>query len=76
VRVEASMIFKNGDLPNPQIAAAEIRDDIMTYLRTLSLSQLEGPSGLLHLRDDLNERASMRTNGRVAELVLESLVVQ
>jgi flagellar protein FliL len=76
VRLEASIIFKNGDIPNPEIAAAEIRDDIMSYLRTLSLSELEGPSALLHLRDDLGERASLRTDGRVAELVIESFVVQ
>jgi flagellar protein FliL len=76
VRLEASIIFKNGDIPNPQIAASEIRDDIMSYLRTLSLSDLEGPSALLHLRDDLGDRAALRTNGRVAELVIESFVVQ
>ena len=62
VRIEASIIFKNGALPNAQIAAAQIRDDIMAHLRTLSLGQLEGPSGLLHLREDLNERARLRTH--------------
>ncbi|MCK0207902.1 flagellar basal body-associated FliL family protein [Starkeya koreensis] len=76
VRIEASIIYRNGALPNAQIAAAEIRDDFMGYLRTLSLSQIEGPSGLLHLREDLNERAKLRTQGHVDELVLETLVVQ
>lgn len=76
VRVEASIIFQNGSLPNPDVAAAEIRDDIMSYVRTLSLNQLEGPSALQHLRDDLNERASLRTEGRVSELVIETFVVQ
>ncbi|MBS9479321.1 flagellar basal body-associated FliL family protein [Ancylobacter radicis] len=76
VRIEASIIFKNGTLANPQIAAAQIREDVMAYLRTLSLSQLEGPSGLIHLREDLNERARMRSEGNVQELVIETLVVQ
>lgn len=76
VRIEASIIYKNGTLPNAQIAAAQIREDVMAYLRTLSMSQLEGPSGLIHLREDLNERARMRSEGHVQELVIETLVVQ
>ncbi len=39
----------------------------MAYLRTIPLSQLEGPSGLIHLREDLNERARMRSEGHVEE---------
>jgi len=76
VRIEAAIIFKNGALSNPQAAAAEIREDIMAYMRTISLSQLEGPSALQHLREDLNERVATRTEGKVTELVLETLVVQ
>lgn len=76
VRVEAAMVFKTGTLSNPTVAAAEIRDDILSYLRTLSLSQIEGPSGLLHLRADLDERAKIRTEGHVDELIIQTLVVQ
>ncbi|MDQ0348948.1 flagellar basal body-associated FliL family protein [Ancylobacter vacuolatus] len=76
IRIEASIIFKNGALADPKIAAAQIRDDIMGFLRTLSLSQLEGPSGLLHLREDLDERARLRTEGHIDELIIETLVVQ
>lgn len=70
------MVFKNGSLPNPQVTAAEIRQDIVAYARTVTLAQLEGPSALQHLRDDLNERASLRTNGEVSELLIQTLVVQ
>jgi len=76
VRIEAAIIFKKGALTNPDVTAAEIRDDIVGYLRTLSLSQLEGPSALQHLREDLNDRAAVRSEGKVSELVLQSLVVQ
>lgn len=76
VRLEASMVFKNGDLPNPKVAAAEVRQDMLAYMRTLSLAQLEGPSALQHLREDLNERAKLRTGGAVSELVIQTLVVQ
>lgn len=76
VRIEASIIYKVGDLQNPQVAATQIREDIMTYLRTLTLSQLGAPSALQNLREDLNERAKLRVEGKLTELVVESLVVQ
>ncbi|WP_234053953.1 MULTISPECIES: flagellar basal body-associated protein FliL [unclassified Xanthobacter] len=76
VRVEAALVFKNGALANPDVTAAEVREDIMAYMRSLSLSQLEGPSALQQLREDLNDRASTRTEGKITELVLETLVVQ
>jgi flagellar FliL protein len=76
IRLETAMVFKNGALPNPEVTAAEIRQDIVAYARTVTLAQLEGPSALQHLRDDLNERASLRTNGEVSELLIQTLVVQ
>lgn len=76
LRLEGAIVFKNGDLPNPQIAVAQIREDILTYARTLTLAQLEGPSALQNLREDLNERAQLRVEGKLSELVIETLVVQ
>ncbi|TCT07926.1 flagellar basal body-associated FliL family protein [Aquabacter spiritensis] len=76
VRIEGAIVFKNGALPNPQVAAAEIREDILTYVRTLTLSQLEGPSALQNLREDMTERAKLRTEGKLTELIIETLVVQ
>jgi flagellar FliL protein len=76
VRLETAMIFKNGTLANPEVTAAQIRQDEVAYLRTISITQLEGPSALQHLREDLNERASLRTGGKVTELVIQTLIVQ
>ena len=76
VRLEASMVFKNGALQNPEVTGAEIRQDMLAYLRTVNIAQLEGPSALQHLLEDLDERAAVRTNGRVSELVIQTLVIQ
>jgi flagellar FliL protein len=76
VRLEASMVFKNGALANPEVTGAEVRQDMLAYLRTVNIAQLEGPSALQHLLDDLNERAAVRTDGRVSELVIQTLVIQ
>ncbi len=76
VRLEASMVFKNGALDNPDVTGAQIREDMLAYLRTVNIGQFEGPSALQHLIEDLDERAAVRTNGRVSELVIQTLVVQ
>lgn len=76
VRIESSIVFENGALANPEASAAQIAQDMIAYLRTLSLSQLQGPTALQYLRDDLNERAMLRTDGQVRELIIETMVVQ
>ncbi len=76
VRIETAIIFTNGTIKDPQAVAAEIRQDILAYCRTVTLDELQGPSALQHLREDLNERVALRTNGAVDELVIETVVVQ
>jgi flagellar FliL protein len=58
------------------VLAGEIAEDILAYLRTLSLEQIEGPTGLLHLHEDLNDRVAIRSDDLVEELIIETLVVQ
>lgn len=76
VRIQASIVFDRELLKKPEATAAEIGDDIMGFMRTLTPSQISGASGLQHLHEDLNERAAIRSGGRVRELILQSVVVQ
>jgi flagellar FliL protein len=76
VRVEASIVVADTEIATPDVLAGEIAEDILAYLRTVSLEQIEGPSGLLHLHEDLNDRVAIRSNDQVHELIIETLVVQ
>jgi len=76
VRLEGSIIFDPRTLPHPDAVAGRIGDDILAYLRTVSLRQLEGPIGLENIRQDLNERAAIRSDGKVRAFVIRTLVVQ
>ena len=76
VRLEGSIIFDPKTLPHPDAVAGQIGDDILAYLRTVSLRQLEGPIGLENIRQDLNERATIRSEGKVRSFVIRTLVVQ
>jgi flagellar protein FliL len=76
VRFEGSIIFDPKTLPHPEAVAGQIGDDLLAYLRTVSLHQLEGPIGLENIRQDLSERAATRSGGKVRGLVIRTLVVQ
>jgi flagellar protein FliL len=76
VRFEGSIIFDPKTLPHPEAVAGQIGDDVLAYLRTVSLHQLGGPIGLENIRQDLSERAATRSGGKVRGLVIRTLVVQ
>jgi flagellar protein FliL len=76
VRIEGSIIFDPKTLPHPEAMAGQIGDDVLAYLRTVSLHQLEGPIGLENIRQDLSERAATRSGGKVRGFVIRTLVVQ
>jgi flagellar protein FliL len=76
VRLQASIVFDTQAVPSPDVLAAQISEDFLAFLKTLTVAQIGGASGLQHLREDLNERASIRSEGRVRELIIQALVVQ
>jgi len=75
-RVEASMVTDSLNDEEAGILAAHISEDIVIYLRSASAAQFEGARGLQHLREDLTERANIRSSGKVRELIIETLVIQ
>lgn len=75
-RVEASMVTDSLSEEEASLLGARITEDVVAYLRSVSLPQLEGARGLQYLREDLNERAALRSGGKVRELIIETLVLQ
>jgi flagellar FliL protein len=76
IRLEASLLFDEKAVPHPEALSAEIAGDILAFLRTTTLTQIQGIAGLQNLRQDLNERVAIRSNGAVKELVIRTLVLQ
>lgn len=73
VRLEVALMFKgpiNVDL------AQEIHQDILSYARTVSLQQLEGPRGFQYLRDDINERVDQRSKGQISKVLFRTFVIE
>lgn len=76
IRVEGSVVTDQLNEEEASVLVARVGQDIVAYLRTLSAAQIEGARGLQYLREDLNERAAIRSAGKVRELIIETLVVQ
>jgi flagellar FliL protein len=75
IRLEAALIVAS-DEHGVDDQLSQVGDDMLAYLRTVELSQIEGPSGLRFLKDDLLDRARTRTGGQVRDVVIKTLVVE
>ena len=76
IRLEASLIVDGDQTAEANVLAAQITEDIVAYLRTVSLVHIQGPSGFQHLREDLNDRVRVRSGGKVRDLVIQSLIIE
>jgi flagellar protein FliL len=76
VRLEATLVYDGANGNLPAIIPAEITEDILALLRTLTLGHVSGPSGFLHLKGDIVERANQRSAGRVSDVLIQALVFE
>lgn len=72
-RMELAVVFEGS--PDEAVAQA-IHQDFLAYMRTLRLSQIEGASGFQHLKSDLEERAALRSEGRVKRVLIQTLLFE
>ncbi|MBO6901285.1 MAG: flagellar basal body-associated FliL family protein [Rhizobiaceae bacterium] len=72
-RMELALVFN--EIPDPMVAEA-IHQDFVAYLRTVKARQIQGASGFQHLRTDLEERARIRSNGRVDKVLVRTLLFE
>ncbi|AYC99657.1 flagellar basal body-associated FliL family protein [Neorhizobium sp. NCHU2750] len=73
IRLQAAIVFDGA--PDQAIADA-INEDIVNYLRTVPLQQLQGPRGFTYLKSDLLEIAGLRSKGRVTKVLIRTFVVE
>jgi flagellar FliL protein len=73
VRLEVALLFK--DKPDVKLAET-IHQDIMVYLRTVTLQQIEGPRGFQYLKEDLEERADLISEGKISKILFRTFVIE
>lgn len=72
-RLEAALVF-DGE-PDAMVAQA-VQQDFLAFLRTVKTHQVEGASGFQHLRADLDERARLRSEGKVSQVLVRALLFE
>ncbi len=75
IRLEAGVVARPGEKISDELAAT-VAGDFMAFLRTVNLLQLRGPAGLEYLRMDLQERARMRSEGKIEQVYIWALVME
>ncbi|MER9656353.1 flagellar basal body-associated FliL family protein [Mesorhizobium sp. M0152] len=73
IRMEVSVVY---DAPQPPAMADVIHQDLLAFVRTLKMHQIEGASGYQHLKADLEERASIRSQGHAKQVLIRTLLVE
>jgi len=73
VRMEVSIV-----LDEPQAADLPdiIRQDLLAYMRTVKMHEIEGASGFRHLQENLAERAAIRSDGHVKQVLIGTLLFE
>jgi flagellar FliL protein len=74
VRMEVDVIL---DKPTTDTNLAEmLHQDLLAYMRTVKMHQIEGASGFQHLKADMEERASLRSGGLVKMVLIKTLIFE
>lgn len=73
VRMEAAIVVE-GQAP-PELPDT-IHQDLLAFVRTMKLHQIEGASGFRHFKADLEDRAATRSGGLVKQVLIRTLLFE
>ncbi|RCW82267.1 flagellar basal body-associated FliL family protein [Phyllobacterium bourgognense] len=75
IRLEAGVVARPGEKVSDELAAT-LAGDFTAFMRTVNLMQLRGPAGIEYLRTDLQERAAIRSEGKIEKVYIWALVME
>lgn len=76
MRLELSVLMTPGASSEQDVVAAKAGESVVTFLRTVDLKKIEGPSGFLHFREDLSDLLTTQFRGSVTGVLIGSMVVE
>jgi flagellar protein FliL len=76
MRIEVSLVINPEAQAEQDMIAVESSDQILTMLRTIDLSQIEGPSGFLHFKEDINDLLKENSENKIRQALIVSMVVE
>jgi flagellar FliL protein len=75
VRLQAAIVLEP-NTPEANVLVTKVSDDIVVFLRTVSLTEIQGPTGFQYLREDLKKRAIQIGGGKIHDFLLTAFVVE
>ena len=69
-------MYDKKDLRSVDEIARQLSDDLLAFLKTVHLRDIDSPAGYADFRHELDERAAIRTAGKISKLFLQTMVVQ
>lgn len=76
LRIEVAAILAAGSKSDHGVLMREMTEDLMVFLRTITLAQVETATGLEYLREDMSELVQLRSRGLARGLVIKALIVE
>lgn len=76
IRLEGAVLVKSNSKTPPEQIGQRAAEQMLTYLKTVNLSDIEGPSGFLALRHDLNDTVRALSDGSVRGVLIHGLIVE
>lgn len=73
VRLEVALV---SDGPLAEELPDLIHQDLLAFMRTVKLRHVQGPSGFLTLKAELNDRAAIRSEGKVKQVLIKTLLFE
>ncbi len=56
--------------------AEKVHQDIFSFMRTVKLHHIEGPSGYINLKSELAERAVLSSEGKIEGVLIRTLIFE
>ena len=75
VRLDISIVAVHGT-SEASLLKNEIREDVIAYLKGLTVADIQGVRGLQNLREQLEDRAKIRGRGAILGLLIGGFVIE
>jgi flagellar FliL protein len=76
IRIDVILVTTDKARKDVETLSANVAQDFLAYLQTLSISDLEGSHSLSFLRQEFIERARIRSENKVKDVLLNAMVIQ
>ncbi len=75
VRLEAAILLEP-NTPESAALAAKVSEDLLVFLRTVSISEIQGPTGFQYFRQDLKRHALQQGGGKIRDIFILAFAVE